>query len=383
MPFGLCNAPSVFQRLMTKILKPYQQIATVYLDDILIWSTTVDEHLEKLGIILNLLEEEGLTLNLAKCKFLSTSVSYLGYEITQEGVRPGEEKINSVKNFPRPTTVRQVRQFLGLSSYFRQFVKDFSVISKPLTILTHKNVAWKWNDEQEIAFNRLKNILGMRPLLAIYNPEAETEVHCDASQSGLAGVLLQKVGDKMHPVYYFSKQTSKTEAKYHSYELETLAVVRSLEKFRVYLLGKKFKVVTDCSAITTANTKKDLVPRIARWWLLLQEYDFTVEHRSGTKMRHVDALSRNPVEIATILRIEPADWVLSAQLTDAKLKHIRDVLSKPPTTDYDHKIYKDYALRNNRIYRITVRGIQWVVPKGMHQSVHDQMGHFSVEKNVR
>lgn len=125
-------------------------------------------------------------------------------------------------------------------------------------------------------------------------------------------------------------------------------------------------MITDCSALTTANQKKDLVPRIARWWLTIQDFNFVVVHHSGTQMRHRDSLSRNTQQI---LHIELADWILSAQMIDTKLQQIKDILSKPPITDYEKKIYKDYALRNQRIYCITVKGIQWVVPLGLRRQV--------------
>lgn len=393
MPFGLCNAPSVFQRLMNKLFTHFKDLAAVYLDDMLIPSATPEQNLEKLEKVLKILEMEGLTLNPEKCKFLYTSVSYLGFEIAENGVKPGAEKVSAIKNFPTPKDVHNIRQFIGLTGYFRHFVNNYATVAEPLTRLTRKSIKWEWGAEQEFAFNQMKQILTCKPVLKIYSPEAKTEVHTDASSRGLGGILLQRHQDKMHPVFYYSRQTANAETKYHSYELETLAVVETLKKFRVYLLDKDFVVVTDCNALKAAWSKRDLLPRIARWWLLLQEYHFTVEYRPGTKMKHVDALSRNPdptepsslTEYA-VMRIEPADWVLSAQLTDAKIQQVLDILSKPPQTDYERQIYKNYALRNDRLYRITVRGLQWVVPKGMRQRVvrasHDDMGHFSLEKTL-
>lgn len=302
MPFGLSNAPSVFQRLMNHLFLPHKDLAVVYLDDILISSKTVEKHFEKIEKVLKILNQEGLTLKLKKCSFFMSTINYLGFQVSQEGIRPGEEKIKAVINFPTPQDVHQVRQFVGLISYFRRFVKRFGELVRPLTKLTHKNQKWVWGQEQQKTFNMFKHQLVTRPILALYNPKADTEIHCDASANGLAGILMQKGADNcFHPVHYFSRQTSKTESRYHSYELEALAVVESLKKFRVYLLGKPFKVITDCSALTTAISKKELVPRIARWWLFLQDYNFEVKHRPGTQMKHVDALSRN---LPQVLRIE-------------------------------------------------------------------------------
>lgn len=390
LPFGLTNAPSAFQRLMNKILRPARDIAAVYLDDILLYTKTVAEGITNLEKVLILLEQEGLTLNPEKCRFLMRSVEYLGFEISNSLVKPGEAKTKAIKNFETPKSVHQIRQFIGLTGYFRHFVKNYAIIAKPLTDLTRKDEPWKWTEKEQVSFDSLKRTLMERPTLALYNPKVHTEVHTDASSKGLAGILLQKQQDRLHPVAYFSRKTTPAEEKYHSYELETLAVVESLKKFRVYLLGIEFVVITDCNALKASAKKKQLLPRIARWWLQLQEFSFTVEYRPGNRMRHVDALSRNPDSVTAnkecVMKIEQGDWVLSAQLTDSKIQHIQEVLSKDPTTDEEKNIYKNYALRDGRVYRITVKGLQWVLPKGMRQQVvraaHDDMGHFGVEKTL-
>lgn len=233
MPFGLTNAPSAFQRLMNRVLKAVRQIAAIYLDDILLYAKTLEEALENLEKVLKLLEAEGLTLNPSKCKFLVTSVEYLGFEISNSMVRPGEMKTKAVREFEVPQSVHQVRQFLGLTGDFRQFVRNYALIAKPLTDLTRKSVEWVWAEKEQQAFENLKQTLVTRPLLALFNPNAHTEVHTDASSRGLAGILLQKQdreNGRLHPVVYYSRKTTPLEEKFHSYELETLAVVESLKK---------------------------------------------------------------------------------------------------------------------------------------------------------
>lgn len=219
----------------------------------------------------------------------------MGYEVSSVGLRPGSKKTDAVSKFPTPTNVHQVRQFVRLASFFRRFI---AIVAKPLTTLTKASVSWKWGLDQESAFNTLKSQLAERPILALFNPKYFTEVHCDASKLGVGGILLQRPDEKtpLKPVAYFSKQTTREEEHLHSYELETLAVVLSLKKFRTYLIGIQFKVLTDCNALRTTLTKRDLVPRITRWWLLLHEYNFTIEYKPGESMRHVDALSRNPIQ---------------------------------------------------------------------------------------
>lgn len=394
MPFGLANAPGVFQKLMNKILNVGATAAVIFLDDILIPSQTVQKGLENLEQVFQLLRNEGLTLNFAKCTFLMAKVNYLGFEISKNKVQPGESKTKAIDEFPVPKTVRQIRQFIGLTGYFRRFVKDYAVIAKPLTNLTRQSVKWTWSDKEQKSFDTLKGELVKRPVLALYNPNAKTEVHTDASMYGLAGILFQEQSDgNLHPVIYYSRQTTDDEQIYHSYELETLAVVESLKKFRVYLIGIEFIVVTDCNALKASSTKKDILPRIARWWLQLQEYNFTVQYRPGNRLKHVDALSRNPsitenaTNEETVFLVNEEDWLLTGQLTDTNLKQTFDVLSRPPGTPDEKKTHKNYALRNGRIYRRTAKGLLFIIPRGMrHQvlkSAHDDLGHFGTEKTFR
>ena len=159
---------------------------------------------------------------------------------------------------------------------------------RPITNILQKDCAFVWGQEQQKAFDKVKEKLTTRPVLALYDPNARTDVHTDASQEGIGAVLLQEQTDgSLRPVMYYSQTTTKDEKKYHAYELETLAVVKALQKSRVHLYGKKFKIVTDCAAIRYTFMKRVLTPRIGRWWLVVQEYDFEIEYQPGTKMRHV------------------------------------------------------------------------------------------------
>lgn len=400
MPFGLANAPAVFQRMMNTILGSARyNKATAYIDDILIFGKNQSECLDRLEEVLHLIENANLTLNLAKCDFLKDRIDYLGYEISADGVRPGEKKILSVANFPRPDNIHNVRQFLGLASYFRKFIENFAQIAFPLSRLLRKGEVWVWGTAQDEAFETLKARLVNRPILAIYDPAAETELHTDASRVGIGGILLQRStdGGSFRPVAYYSRQTSPEERNFHSYELEALAVVCSLRKFRVYLLGKEFKIMTDCSALRSTFSKRDLIPRIARWWLSLQEFNCTVEYRAGTKMCHVDALSRNPSaeydssldQLPTVMSISNEDWLQTLQLGDSELQRIRDIIS----SDLDEKelryLKDNYVTKDSKLYRCLGgdrHNIRWVVPKGARWQLcrmnHDDIGHFGVEKTL-
>lgn len=408
MPFGLANAPAVFQRMMNKVLGSarYSQ-ATAYIDDVLIYGNCVQQCLERLENVLQLLQRANLTLNLAKCDFLKDKIDYLGYEISALGVRPGDKKVQSVIDFPRPSNVHTVRQFLGLVGYFRKFVMNFAQLAHPLNKLLKRDAVWTWTDEQENSFKTLKEKLIDRPVLAIYDPNGETELHTDASKYGVGGILLQRVkgsSDSFRPVAFYSRQTSPEERNFHAYELETLAVVCSLRKFRVYLLGQNFKIITDCSALRSTFTKRDIIPRIARWYLLLQEFQCTIEYRPGNKMGHVDALSRNPIlddgdnfntdidvtdQCPKVLAISGDDWLHTLQLGDSELNRIRDILTSDLDVEGLKQIRDNYIIKDNKLYRVIdgdKEKLRWVVPKGARWQLcrlnHDDIGHFGVEKTL-
>lgn len=391
MPFGLCNAPAVFQRLINKVLGPLRnKIAFPYIDDVIIPATTVNEGLKRLRKVLEAFRAHDLTLKLSKCYFFLTVVDYLGREISADGIRPGKRKTEAISRMCEPKTVRQVRQFLGLSGYFRKFVKDYAKIVEPLTRLTKKNVKWQWNTEQQRAFDKIKAVLITRPVLAIFNHTLVTELHTDASTTAVAAILFQTDSEGVqHVVAYFSKQTTIEQRHYHSYELETMAVVYALQYFRVYLLGLRFTVVTDCSALRTTFSKRDLVPRVGRWWLQVQDFNFDIKYRPGARIPHVDAISRLPiVEGVNQIDITEADWILAAQLQDDKISRIRHILLNAEQTTETKQYFKEYVLQDEKVFRRMPGGQKlWVVPKLARWQVvrlcHDKAGHQSMENTVR
>lgn len=216
------------------------------------------------------------------------------------------------------------------------------------------------------------------PVLSIYNPGDLTELHCDASAAGYGAILMQKKADlKFHPIFYFSKSTTPTESKYHSFELETLAIIYALRRFRIYLYGIKFKIITDCESFKLTLNKEDINPRIARWALELQSYDYEVVHRAGSQMQHVDALSR----VTSIMVIEdnPLEFNLSVcQNEDPIIKDLRINLEKSED--------KYYEMRNGLVYRKNKNDLLFYVPTVMEDIIickyHEEMGHLGIEKTV-
>ncbi|KAL0902042.1 hypothetical protein ABMA27_000009 [Loxostege sticticalis] len=394
MPFGLANAPSIFQRTMNRVLSRLRYVV-IYMDDILIPACSFEEGITRLEEVFKLLAEAGLTLKLKKCYFFQTELDFLGFHVSGDGIRPGSRKTHAITDFPVPRNVHDVRRFIGLASFFRRFVKNFAMLACPLTNLLKSKFEWSWTDEHTKAFNLLKEKLAERPVLALFDASRTTELHTDASKIGVAGILMQCGEDgQFRPVAYYSRKTSEDEQKFHSFELETLAVIASLSRFRVYLLGLKFKIVTDCNALRTTLTKRDLIPRIARWWVQLQEYDCSIEYRAGARMAHVDALSRAPVaeltsrtdtHVIDVLQVEVKDWVATVQSNDEEIKRIRNILLDDETK-FVADVRNNYLVKGEHVYRILDGGIRWVVPRSVRWQVlrmnHDDVGHFGFEKTL-
>lgn len=378
MPFGLKVGPKHFQKFVNTVLKEVIDSGdvVVYLDDILIATETIEHHLIVLRKIFKLLVENGLELQMLKCKFLLTEINHLGYKISERGIKPTDEGIKTVLDFPIPKDIKGVQSFLGLVSYFRKFIESFSLISRPLYELLRQKVMFTFGDEQLRAFNELKEKLIEAPILAIYDPSAETELHCDASSHGFGAILLQRGDDrKFHPVFYFSKRTTISESRYHSFELEMLAIIYALRRFRVYLYGLKFKIVTDCNSLALALKKNDINPRIARWVLELQSFDYITEHRSGSRMTHVDGLSRCDF-VAVVNDNSFESNLLIAQNLDKEIVKIKSELEKTES--------KYYEMRNGVVYKKAAGKLLFYVPSEMEKNIlfkyHDELGHMGVEK---
>ncbi|XP_076642233.1 uncharacterized protein LOC143353023 [Halictus rubicundus] len=285
VPFGLCNSPSVFQRYINAIFQELiaKGLVLVYMDDLVVPSRDCEDGLHNLEIVLKTASEYGLRINWEKCQFIQTRIEYLGYIIENGTIRPSDHKTSAVMKFPKPSNVKSVQSFLGLTGYFRKFISQYSIIARPLTNLLKKNTSFYFGLEEERAFDSLK----------LCTTQFSTHIETRDSDD-----------NAFHPTYYASWKNSPSEEKYTSYELEVLAIIRALRKFRVYLLGIPFKIITDCQAFSLTMKKRDLCVRVGRWALLLEEFNYIVEHRPGKNMCHVDALSRYPTSIMYIGGLE-------------------------------------------------------------------------------
>lgn len=307
MPFGLCNAPSTFQRLMERIFgDQHGQSWLLYLDDVVVFSSTVTEHMERLDAVLGRLQHEGLKAKLEKCSFFKPEVSYLGHIISREGVSTDPGKIEVVSKWQRPNHVSELRSFLGFASYYRRFIEGFAKLAAPLHRLVAELVGTKsrkpaardlpalWTEECELSFENLKSRLVSAPVLAYANFSLPFILEVDASYQGLGAVLSQEQDGKVRPVAYASRGLRPTESngKYGSMKLEFLALKWALtEKFREYLLGQKCVVYTDNNPLSHLSTAK-LGATEQRWAAQLSAFDFTIKYRSGRSNQNADALSR-------------------------------------------------------------------------------------------
>lgn len=296
MPFGIKNAPCFYQMAITNALGDLaQKYCLAYMDDLLIIGTTIEEMFSRLEEVLEKLRQAGFTLNPDKCSFLKTSIVYLGYLVKDGEVRPHNDRIRALVNLPAPKDRTALKSFLGFCSYFRSFVRDFSIICTPLYQLTSVKSEFKWTPYHEEIRQKLIKIFTSEPVLTIFDPNSPVEVWGDASSLGFGSILFNIIDGKRKVVGYFSRRTSPCEAKYHSYELETLCAVKAFKNWEHFLLYNHFTLVTDCRSFQLSFTKQTLITRVHRWWAYLQAFDFTIVHRPGSSMRIVDFFSRYPV----------------------------------------------------------------------------------------
>ncbi|XP_037446316.1 uncharacterized protein LOC119316015 [Triticum dicoccoides] len=278
MPFGLTNAPAAFMDLMNRVFKPYlDQFVIVFIDDILIYSKTEEEHSMHLKIVLQILREHKLYAKLKKCDFWMNKVPFLGHIISEEGISVDPAKVQAVAEWQRPSTVTDIRSFLGLAGYYRRFILNFAKIAAPLTHLTKKGIKFEWSDECEKSFQELKNRLVSAPVLALPVGGEEFTIYCDASKIGLGCVLMQR--GKV--IAYASRQLKPYEQNYPTHDMELAAVIFALKIWRHYLYGEHCEIFTDHKNLKYIFTQKELNMRQRRWLELLKDYDVNINYHPG------------------------------------------------------------------------------------------------------
>ena len=289
MPFGLTNAPEVFMDLMNRVFKPYlDQFVFVFIDNIVIFSRSSEDHDKHLQIILKILKEKELYAKLSKCEFWLDEVDFLGHVVSTEGVKVDPSKIQAVVEWRPPNSPTKVRSFLGLAGYYRRFVKGFSIIASPLTKLLQKEVKFIWDDKCQESFETLKSLLTQAPILTLPIEGKEYVVYNDASHNGLGCVLMQE--GKV--ISYASRKLKPHELNYPTHDLELAAIVFALKIWRHYLYGEKCDIFTDHKSLKYLGTQKELNLRQRRWLELIKDYDCTIDYHPGKANVVADALSQ-------------------------------------------------------------------------------------------
>ncbi|MCG7879381.1 MAG: RNase H-like domain-containing protein, partial [Candidatus Thiodiazotropha endolucinida] len=415
LPFGLCNAPATFERLMESVLAGLQwDICLIYLDDIITFGKTFEEAVENLEKVFDRLRSAGLKLKPKKCDLFEKSVTFLGHIISDEGVGTDPEKVRAVKEWPVPVSQTEIRSFLGLCGYYRRFIKGYSEIAKPLHTLTEKGREFVWTDTCQNAFERLKEHLVNAPILVYPDFMKEFILDTDASHNSIGAVLTQKHDGKERVVSYASRTLSKSERKYSVTRKEMLALVYFVKHFRHFLLGRKFLIRTDHSALKSLMKTKEPEGQQARWIETLAEYDFEVKHRPGKRHGNADALSRAPTRKDTKEAVRTASTreagieltsLREEQLNDPELKMVSEWLEKGERPLWGKVAgmscrikgywsqFQRLCVHEGCLCRIWFEGnkpksYQFIVPQTLRKTVlqhcHDSIvgGHFGVRKTL-
>ena len=331
LPFGLTGGPASFQRYINDALREYlDEFATAYLDDILIYSESLEEHRDHISLVLQRLREFGLQADIKKCEFHVTAVKYLGLIVTTRGICMDPEKIQAIIEWQAPSCIRDLQAFLGFANFYRRFIKDYSKIAAPLTEATKyakdKSRAFVWTEDCHQAFMSLKQAFTCRPILMHFDYEKKTVVETDASNHVAAGVMSQYDNKGiLHPIAYFSKKFQPAQMNYPIHDKELLAVILAFEHWRAELEGSRYQVdvLSDHKALEYFMSSKKLSQRQARWAEYLSRFDFLLKYRPGSKGEKPDALTRRsgdlPKEGDEILEIQN-QTLLKPENLDNKVK---------------------------------------------------------------
>ena len=296
MPFGLTNAPATFQHLMNDVLRDFlDDFAIVYLDDILIYSRSLDEHKRHVRLVLERLRANGLFAKPEKCAFHQTEIEYLGYLVSSDGVKMDPKKVSAIVDWPEPTNVTQLQAFLGFANFYRRFILNYSKIATPLTRLLKKDRKFDFDDDARQAFQRLKTMFTTAPVLAHFHPDRPSTIETDASDFAIAAVISQPDNNGvLHPIAFYSRKLTPSELNYEIYDKEMLAIVTAFKEWRAYLEGAAHPITiyTDHRNLEYFTETKVLNRRQARWSELLANYNFTIVYRPGKSMGKPDAMSR-------------------------------------------------------------------------------------------
>lgn len=373
------------------------KFALVYLDDILIYSTTKEQHEQHVRHVLNRLRQAQLIANLSKCEFFKTELEFVGFNISARGILPSARKVQAIQEWPTPSTVQEVRQFVGLGSYYRRFIKDFSSISAPLTDLTKgtgaKTRKIQWMPTCQAAFQLIKDKTSHAPVLAPPDPDKPFTIETDASDHGLGAVLLQRdQNNQAHPIAFTSKKLSDTERRYPAQERELLGILHALREWRCFVEGRPYVVFTDHCPLKYFRTQQRPTPRLTRWITELELYDPEIQYKPGRTNHIPDLLSRRdgPDTTTTDPPLEP-DYLYalkSVQESDWPKFYTLPTSQWPETyRDLLQQHQNQFTCRDGQVYRrvkqgskiLEVRYVLFARRADLVQKFHAALGHTATE----
>ena len=345
MPFGLSNAPAVFQELMSVVLQGCNDFSTAYLDDIMIFSPTLEEHLEHICVIFDRLRQHNLKLKLKKCSFLKSETHYLGFVISEEGIKPDQKKVEAIRSLPVQTCVREVRSFIGMCSYYRRFIPNFSQIAEPIIALTRKYAHFKWSDTHQKAFDYLKDSLTAVPLLVYPDSNKPYVLYTDASDTCMGTCLTQECDGDEKPLYYLSHKLSRSQCKWSVVEKEAFAIHFGLQKLDYYLHNAQFVIRTDHKPLKFLLESPMQNKKIQLWALSMSGYNCSIEYIAGPINTCADLLSRHPDNVQ-----KASDIQNSEDIEDQTVLDVNDNLYEVNVIDsnqFDPKTFASCELPTN------------------------------------
>lgn len=347
MPFGLCNAAQSMCRLMDLVIPSVlRDCVFVYIDDLLVVSPDFETHLHRLKQVAESLRKANLTINVDKSKFAMKTIKYLGHVVGNGEIKADPERVQCIVDFPIPTTVKQVRRFLGMAGWYQRYIFGYAATAAPMTDLLKKSENFKWTPEAQVAFESLKTSLTTAPVLRHPDFSKPFNIQVDASMTGVGGVLFQIVDGVEYPIAFMSKKLNSAQRNYSVTELECLAAILCIKKFRCYIEGMEFTLITDHASLKWLMGQKDLTGRLARWSLKLQGFNFNIIHRKGSANVVADTLSRMDVaELDPVVCI-PVDLCAPEFQSDdyGKLK---------ATISNNQNLTPDVMIRGDAVYKRT------------------------------
>nr|XP_051210878.1 uncharacterized protein LOC127328311 [Lolium perenne] len=351
MPFGLTNAPATFQSVMNSVFeKVLRKGVLVFMDDILVYTTTVEQHAKQLTEVFQVLRDQQLTLQRSKCSFAKQNLEYLGHVIGINGVATDSSKITAVKDWPRPKNLKELRRFLGLTGYYRKFIKQYGLISKPLTQVMRKGEVYQWTLVTEEAFQALKRALAQAPVLALPDFSQHFVVETDACQSGVGAVLMQQG----HPVAYLSKALSPRNQALSTYEKECISILMAVEKWRSYLQHKEFVIRTYQKSLLYLTEQRLGTGMQHKAFVKLMGLQYTIQYKKGITNAAADVLSRcqHSSELLAISAVVPSwlDKLVIGYNDDASTKKLWTELSLSGTNAEGFELRDGVIRKKGRVW---------------------------------